>query len=132
MPKTLGYPVMNAWGMYPVTMVLKAEHPDTMEASAAEFGQAQQGRPLLGYQQYVPVGQTTNWEIEDRPKVTIAPAIVYGGLRRIGDKDPIVVAPFEELEERYGIMKTNPWSGINLKPLGIGRGQFLGQVPLRK
>lgn len=158
----LGYPMRNIWGMYPVTMVLEAQHPDTMEASAAEFGQAQQGQ-MLGQQeepdqepeqQMIPVGQTTNWELEYRPEYMKAPLIEWGGIR-MGAQVPIVVTPFDELERRYGvyegspfmgqvpiripstqelnkpydIMESNPWAGINLRPLGSP--VFMGQVPLR-
>jgi hypothetical protein len=152
------YPARDIWGMFPVTTWLVEKRPDHMEADPSFFGQAQQGQmlgqlpPQQYVQQYVPVGQTTSWEIEERKKSTLLPSIEYGGIR-MGESVPIVVTPFDELEKRYGtyerapfmgsvaikippqeeldkpfaIMQSNPWAGINLKPLGLGG----RQVPLR-
>lgn len=151
------YPARDIWGMFPVTTWIVEDRPDHMEASPADFGQAAQLQMTLGQvppqqyvQQYVPVGQDTRWEIEERKETTSLPAIEYYGVR-MGDRVPIVVTPFDELEKRYGkyerapfmgqvriapeaeadkpyeILPSNHWSGINLKPLGLeGR-----QVPLR-
>lgn len=127
-------PTRNIWGMYPTTLWLEPKRVDEMQAPAAEFGQASQGAmlaqtiPATGQQQYVPVGQTTNEEIEERPEFMKAPAIEWGGIR-MGAQVPIVVRPYDELEKRYGVMETNPFAGINLSPM-MG-GAFLGQVPLR-
>src|SRR5262245_51540745 len=38
MQRSLGYPVMNIWGMYPVTNWIVETRPETMEAPAIEYG----------------------------------------------------------------------------------------------
>jgi hypothetical protein len=153
------YPARDIWNMIPTTLVLEEKRSETMEAPAAYFGQAQQGQ-MLGqltqpqpyYQQYVPIGLETRWEIEERKKDTWLPRIEYGGIQ-MGESVPIVVPVADEIERRYGlyqrgpfmgqvpirvpsvteedkpygIMQSNAFAGINLRPLGLeGR-----QVPLR-
>jgi hypothetical protein len=143
--RTLGQQQRNAWGMYPVTNWIVEVRPDHMEADAAYFDQAQQGLmlgqpfmpapqipvsrlPAPGQQQTLPVGLTTDLEIEERAQYMKAPAIEYGGMK-LGQV-PIVVEPNDELEKRVGIMQAHPFDNPGLWPVKMS-GAFLGQVPLR-
>lgn len=145
-----GIPTRDIWGMFPTTVQLEEKKSEQMQADAASFGQAQQGLMLMGQpfmpatqlpvselpapgqQQTLPVGFTTNWEIEERPEYTVVPAIEYGGIRRLvmGDRIPIQVQPFDELEKRVGIMQAHPFDNPGLLPVKMN-GAFLGQVGLR-
>jgi hypothetical protein len=131
--------------MYPVTNWIVEVRPDHMEADAAYFDQAQQGLmlgqpfmptpqlpvsqlPTSGQKQTLPVGQTTEWEIEERVPYMHAPAIVYGGMK-LGQV-PIIVEPNDELEKRVGIMQAHPFDNPGLWPVKMS-GAFLGQFAVR-
>jgi hypothetical protein len=48
----------------------------------------------------------------------------------MGDRVPIQVQPFDELEKRVGIMQAHPFDNPGLLPVKMS-GAFLGQVPVR-